>query len=114
VGAPTHTDVIIATTGASSALAGLVLVFLGVLVTTYQQLLGPDQPDAALRKFKTAAFGALALFGLSLVNVVVDLSWLIAGGGHCFYIAALVLFFGQLAALAAVAGYATIGVLLKG
>lgn len=90
------------------------LVFLGVLVTTYQQLLGPDQPDAALSKFKNTALGALALFGLSLLNVVVDLSWLIVSGGHRFYVAALVLFFGQLAALAAVAGYATVGVLLKG
>jgi hypothetical protein len=111
---PSRTDVIIAATGASAALAGLVLVFLGVLVTTYQQLLGPDQSDAALKKFKNAAFGSLALFGISLISVVVDVTWLTVGGGRWFYISALVVFFTQLVTLAAVAGYATVGVLLKG
>jgi hypothetical protein len=111
---PSNTDVVVALTGASAALAGLVLVFLGVLVATYQQLLGPNTSDQALAKFKYAAFLSLALFGPSLAGVVVDVSWLIARGGHCFYLVATVIFFAQLVALAATAGYATIGVLLKG
>jgi O-antigen ligase len=111
---PSHTDVVVTTTGASAALAGLILVFLGVLIAAYQPLVGAQTPDKILRRFKSATVWALVVFGLSLVSVVLDATWLITRGGHCFYVATVVLFFVQLAALAATACYSTIGVLLKG
>jgi hypothetical protein len=110
---PTHSDVIIAITGASGALAGLILVFLGVLIAAYQPLVG-GTTERVLRRFRGASLWTLVVFGLSLVSVVLDVAWLMAQGGHCFYVAAVVMFFVQLAALAAIACYATIGVLLKG
>jgi hypothetical protein len=103
----------IATTGASAALAGLVLVFVGVLAGTYQQLLGRTGVDASLAKIKAAANGGVALFVLSLISIVLDLTWLIVGGGKDLYIAALVMFFAQLAVLGFIALNST-HVLLKG
>jgi hypothetical protein len=90
-----------------------VLVFLGVLVAAYQPLVGIAS-DKVLGKFRWAAIWSLAVFGISLVSVVIDTGWLIASGGHRFYVASVVVFFVQLVALAAIASYASIAVLLKG
>jgi len=108
---PDRTDVVIATTGAAAALAGLVLVFLGALVTTYQQLLG-NVDDDALREIKTAGLATLGVFLFSLVCVVVDIAWLASGGGSGLYRAIVVLFFAQLATLALLASWTTVRVLL--
>ena len=88
-------------------------MFLGVLVAAYQPLVG-NVSDKVLKRFKTATVWTLAVFAVSLVSVVIDACWLIVAGGHCFYVALLVMFFVQLAALAGIALYATLGVLLKG
>ena len=77
--APSEKDTVLAIVAASAALAGLVLVFLGVLVTTYQQLLGPDTSDRALGKIKRAAIVSLVAFGFSLVSVVMDAGWILWG-----------------------------------
>jgi hypothetical protein len=106
--------VLIALTGASAALVGLVLVFLGILVAAYQPLVGADTPDRILGRFKRATRWSLYVFGFSLASVVLDAAWLIRGGGHHLYVAVLVLFFAQLGALAVVAVYSTFWVLLKG
>jgi hypothetical protein len=91
----------------------LILVFLGVLVGAYQPLVG-KAADKTLRRFKFAACSALGVFGISLVSVVLDACWLAVGGGHCFYNVLLAMFFVQLGALAAIAWYSTVHVLLKG
>ena len=100
--------------GASAALAGLVLVFLGVLVSAYQPLVGPQTPDRILRRFKTAAVAALGVFGLCLAGVVLASTWLVAGAGGCLFAAVVGVFLAQLVALAAIACYSTFGVLLRG
>jgi hypothetical protein len=105
---------VVAFTGASAALAGLVLVFLGVLVTTYQELLGRDNIERTLTRLRNAARGILGVFGVSLVSVVIDVAWLTAAGGDCFYRAAVVVFFVQLAVVAVGAAWTTLGVLLRG
>jgi hypothetical protein len=51
---------------------------------------------------------------MSLLSVVTGTAWLVAGSGASFFVAVVVLFFVQLAALAAVACYTTVGVLLRG
>lgn len=99
--------------GASAALAGLVLVFLGVLIAAYQPLVG-NTSQRALSRFRTASVWTLAVFGVSLVSVVFDAGWLIGSGGDRLYVSCIVLFFIQLAALAGIAAYATLGVLLRG
>lgn len=104
---------VVAITGASAALAGLVLVFVGVLIAAYQPLVGKVS-DPILQSFRRAALWALAVFGLSLASVTLDASWLIAAGGGGFYRVVLVAFFVLLAALAAIACYASLAVLLRG
>jgi hypothetical protein len=109
----TEKDILLATAGASAALGGLVLVFLGVLIAAFQPLVGVASSKTLLR-FKVAAVGALAVFGLSLASLATDVVWLVAHAGHCFYVSALVLFFVQLVGLAALAYGSTVHVLLKG
>jgi hypothetical protein len=99
-------DVVLAATGASAAIAGLVLVFLGVLVTSYQQLLGTAS-QKSLDRFKRASWLTLGVFIISLIALTLSTSWLVADGGKSFYVAALVFFFLQLGALAVVAAYST-------
>jgi hypothetical protein len=106
-------DVVVGVLGATAALAGLVLVFLGVLVTAYQTLLGSSVRTATLERFRRAAFVALVVFLTGLASVTVSTSWLVLGAGRSFYGAVLVLFFLELAALAVVAVYATVWVLLR-
>ena len=107
-------EVVVALAGASAAIAGFVLVFLGILITTYQELLGREGIDDTLERLKLAACGMLGVFVISLSSVALDIAWLAATGGSCFYDVTLVVFFVQLGALALGAGWTTLGVLLRG
>lgn len=109
---PSRKDVVVAEAGAAAALVGFVLVFLGVLVTSYQTLLGQASRDT-LAPFRRAAWTALAVFALGLASLTTSLVWLIVGGGKCFYVVTLVLFFAELGGLIVVAVYATWRVLLR-
>ena len=102
----------IAEVGASAAFAGLVLVFLGVLVTAYQTGLG-ETSVTVLARFKRAAWLALAVFLLALAGVAVNAVWLAVDGGAALYGVTLGLFFAELAGLVAVAVYVTARVLLR-
>jgi hypothetical protein len=105
-------DVVIAEIGAAAAFVGFVLVFLGILITTYQTLLGQIAADK-LARFRAAGRLSLLVALVGLASVVVSTSWLIAGGGKAFYVATLAVFFAELAALVAVAVYSTWSVLLR-
>ncbi len=109
---PSHSDVVIAEVGAAAALAGLVLVFLGVLVTSFQTLLGRVSDDV-LSRFRRASWFAVAAFFLATASLLVSTSWLAAGGGHSFYVATLVLFFLAVGSLIVVTLYSTTRVLLR-
>jgi len=106
-------EVVVAVVGASAAIAGFVLVFLGILVTSYQSLIGRVS-DATLGRFKRTAVASLIVFGLGLASLTVGMSWLVADGGHYFYVVVLVLFFAAVAAFALDAAYVTFYVLLRG
>ena len=109
-----HKDVVIAVVGASAALAGLVLVFAGVLVTSYQSLVGrPGITDATLERFKSAAWLSVAVFGVALLDLFLGVLWLDQSGGHSLYRFLVNLFYVELACLAITAGYATWRVLLR-
>jgi hypothetical protein len=104
---------VLAIVSASAAFSGLVLVFLGVLVTSYQGLLG-RVGEQTLHRFKNATWIALAVFLAGVVSVALGIAWLAAGGGHALYVFILVSFFMELGALAFVAWYSTARVLLRG
>lgn len=112
-GSSVEKDTVTAIVGASAALAGLVLVFLGVLVTSYQTLLGTAK-DETLGRFRNASWIALGVFGLALVNVGLGVAWIDATGGDRLYAAVVGLFFAELGALGVAALYATWRVLLRG
>jgi len=77
-------DVVGAILGASAALAGFVLVFLGLLIAAYQSY-GGDVPAAVVRPFRVAGGILLAVFGLALLMVVAALAWMVAAGPAATY-----------------------------
>lgn len=101
---PSRKDVVIAEAGASAALVGLVLVFLGVLVTSYQGLLGQISREK-LSPIKGGAWLALGVFIVGLSSLTLNIVWLATEGGRALYLATLVLFFTLLAGLVMVAVY---------
>lgn len=109
---PSQTDVMIAVTGAAGVLGGLVLVFLGILVTTYQGLLG-RLDGALISPYKRASTGVFAVFALALADAGGGVWWLVSPGSTLYHVT-LVLFAVQLIGLAVAALYSTFWVLLRG
>jgi hypothetical protein len=84
-------DVVIAILGSAAALAGFVLVFLGIIIASYQSYPG-GVPEKVVRPYRVAGAGLLAAFGLGLATVAVSLLWLINGGPIGLYGWAIALF----------------------
>jgi hypothetical protein len=102
-----HGDVIITVLGAAAALAGLVLVFLGIVVTTFQSY--PGNIDDTLRRgFRQDSILTLIPFALGVVCVCLSAAWLLLSkNNESLYIAAIVTFFLQLGSLLLAAGLVT-------
>jgi hypothetical protein len=108
---PSRKDVVVAEVGATAALVGLVLVFVGALVASYQTALGRVS-KAAIAPFKQAAWIALGVGGAGVATLATGVAWLVVGGGTWFYIATLTLFGVTLTGLVGVAVY-SVRVLLR-
>jgi hypothetical protein len=94
-----HKDVVLAVLGASAALAGLVLVFLGLVVAAYGSLAG-DTPKAVKAPLRRTGRVVLAPFGLAIVCMVAATLWLVRSGrSEGLYVTTLALFLTQLCAL---------------
>jgi hypothetical protein len=78
---PTRSDTIVAAAGASAALAGLILVFLGVVIAGYQAYPG-GTPKRLLKPYRKATAAILAVFALNLACAGLSLIWLMTGGGE--------------------------------
>ena len=102
-----HKDVIITVLGAAGALAGLVLVFLGIVVTTFQSY--PGDIDNDIRKgFRQDSVLTLIPFVLGITCVCLSAVWLLLStNNEAVYVAAVVVFFAQLASLLLAAGLVT-------
>jgi hypothetical protein len=111
--APSHKDVILALVGVTSALAGFVLVFLGVLVSEFQALLSANLGKDAKRGFRQASYVGFGTFSLCLLALVLGVSWLLSPHDP-LYDVALVAALAALVALIGLSVYATFSVLLKG
>lgn len=95
-----HEDIVLAVLGASAALAGLVLVFLG-LVASATTSYPPGTADSIIAKARRPTYGVLGSFGLGITCVAFCMVWLlIPAGNNAVYAAVIVLFFAQLASLA--------------
>ena len=99
-------DVVLALLGASAGLAGFVLVFLGVIIATYQSYAG-NVPGPVVRPFRTTGGVLFGAFAFSLVTVTVCLVWLALGGPSGLYGWAIGLFVLQLVAVFLAAGWTT-------
>jgi hypothetical protein len=102
-----HEDVITTVLAAAGGLAGLVLVFLGMVVTTYQSYPG-NVPDSVRTKFRENSILTLLPFLLGIVCVCLSTVWLLLSqNNENLYLAAVVSFFAQLASLLLAAGLVT-------
>jgi hypothetical protein len=111
-GIPTDQDVVTAVTGASAALVGFLLVFLGALVAAYQSGLGQLRRDA-LRRFKLAGWATATVFVIGLTTIAAGIAWLAGPPKEALYDVVLGLFAAELAGLTAVALYTTWRLLLR-
>ncbi len=89
-------DVVIAALGASAALAGFVLVFLGVVITGLSSF-PPETVRLVRRRYLRMAGISVAAFLLSLVTVALGIVWLAYGQSGAVYHWTIWLFFAQLA-----------------
>jgi uncharacterized membrane protein len=99
-------DVVIAILGASAALAGFVLVFLGVMIASYQSYSG-GVSDQVVQPYRTVGVILLAAFGLCLLSVLVGLIWLVGGGPNETYGLTVGLFVVEVPAVFAAAVWTT-------
>lgn len=108
----TRGDIVTAELGASAALAGLTLVFLGIVVSAYQSTVAGTS-KRVLKRYTNPIALLFGTFVLSLTCVGLSLAWLLLDGGQAFHRLIAVLFVVQLAVVAVAAGYAIFGVLLR-
>ena len=99
-------DVVIAILGSSAGLAGFVLVFLGIVIASYQSYSG-GVPEKVVRPYRLAGAALLGAFGLGLATVAVSLLWLANGGPSGLYDWTVGLFAVLLVAVFAAAVWAT-------
>lgn len=99
--------------GASAGIAGLTLVFLGVVISTYQSY-GAASSPTVLGRYRRSALFVLASFSISLMTVVVSVTWL--AWSHpisAMFWAIFALFLFQIAALFATALFVSLRVLWR-
>ena len=99
-------DVVLSALGAAAALAGFVLVFLGIIIAAYQSFAG-NAPLSVVRPYRTAGVVLFSAFGFSLVTVALCLFWLALGGPTWLYGWTVGFFVIQLVAVFLAAGWTT-------
>jgi hypothetical protein len=97
-------DVVTAVLGAAAGLGGLTLVFLGVVISSYQAL---DKETMARVKdpYKSAAGYLLGVFLLGLVAVGLAVAWMVSGQPGILYTLTIVAFGLALVLVAVAAPY---------
>lgn len=109
-----HKDVVVALLGVSAGLAGLVLVFLGLIVTSFQTF-PSDTAPGVLRPYRRSALLVLAAFGIGVVCVGLATAWLVdRHDNECLYRLTIVVFAAQVVALTASTGWAVRQILWAG
>jgi hypothetical protein len=101
--APVPKDVVMAGVGVEATVAGLILVFLGVLVSMYQALpaTATDTAKAPYKRYSSFAFGA---FLISVASLGLGIAWLAVPGGSGLYHVEIAVLVIQIVALALLAG----------
>lgn len=99
-------DVVLAILGASAGLGGFVLVFLGIIITSYESYAG-GTPEQVVRPYRATGAVLLGAFAYSLVTVALCLVWLALGGPAAIYGWTVGFFVVLLVAVFLAAGWAT-------
>jgi hypothetical protein len=104
-----HKDVVLAILPASAALAGLVLVFLGLVASATASFPGGTKKEIVARA-RRPVWAVLVSFGLGLGCAGVATWWLLLlhHDNHSLYLATVWLFFAQLGSLAVATGWAVL------
>ncbi|HKW59547.1 MAG TPA: hypothetical protein VJR46_07315 [Candidatus Dormibacteraeota bacterium] len=97
-------DVVLAILGASTAFAGFVLVFLGIVLSNYESYSGAVSAEVK-RPYRTMAVVLFTTFCLALGTVAVCIGWVLSGGGDIAYRVAIGLFLVLLLALLGAAAW---------
>jgi uncharacterized membrane protein len=105
-------DVVLAILGASAGLAGFVLVFLGIIIASYQSYTG-GVPEQVLEPYRTVGGILLGAFALCLFAVLVCVAWLVGSGPDEAYGVTVALFVAEVVGVFAAAVWATRMVLWK-
>jgi hypothetical protein len=106
-----HQDVMTALLEASATLAGLLLVFLGFILTA-SGTLDDDVPVAVHESLQAGSLVLLVAFAIGLSSVAVSAAWLVtAPRGDLLYDVALSLFALQIVGLAGATGWTVRGLL---
>jgi fructose-specific phosphotransferase system IIC component len=105
---PTPKDVVVATVGASAALGGLVLVFLGLVVSAYQSY-PRDTPASVREARRRAIWPVLGVFAVCMLSLALGFVWLEEGRDSWLYAASNVVFAAELVAIVVVAAYTVRG-----
>src|SRR4051812_33873660 len=95
---PTQQDVVTAVVGASAALAGMTLVFLGLIVTAFRALPG-DTVQAVRARYRTLVWPIFGVFAVEAATIALGVMWLALAGGDLVYAFALVFFWIELAGM---------------
>jgi hypothetical protein len=94
-----HKDVMVTLLAASAALAGLVLVFLGLVVSSLASL-PADADDTVKKPYRISAGIILATFGFAVLCLGFSTGWLVTlSGNGVAYDGAIVTFVATLVAL---------------
>ena len=95
---PHSKDLVLAILGASAGAGGLVLVFVGILVSTIAGYPGGTS-RATLHPYRTGAWAAVGVFGVSLLTIALSVLWLAVSDTRSLYVLTVSLFFVLLVAL---------------
>ena len=96
-----HLDVMLALLGASAGLAGLVLVFLGLVASATASFPGGTMLTV-VSSARRPAFAVLVSFGIGVVCVALATTWLLMSqNSEALYVATVATFYGQLVTLVA-------------
>lgn len=91
-----HKDVVLALLGASAALSGLLLVFLGLVIGAYGGLPG-DTPRVVKTPYRRTGAVILVAFAVGILCLVAATWWLLQlTGGQGLYVVTVGLFIAQL------------------
>ncbi len=99
-----HRDIGLALLGASAGIGGLILVFLGLVVSGVSAFQPGASPEVK-KPYKMAALTVMAAFLLSVLSTSAATVWLLNSCAESLYKFSVAIFFVQLAALVAAAGH---------